>query len=68
MLSAGVNINYREGYEGSPVLCAAIQNHFEMVQFLVERGADLSYDNIFMADKKTNSEEEKKIWIFIMSY
>ena len=42
LLLAGVSINYKEGFEGPPILDAVRQNHFEIVRFLVEHGADLS--------------------------
>lgn len=48
LLSLGVDINAREGYaEDTPVLRAAQENRFEMVRYLVERGADLAIANRF---------------------
>lgn len=46
LLSLGVDIDAGEDFAGdTPVLQAAQENHFEMVRYFAERGADLSIAN-----------------------
>ena len=45
LLEAGVDINSRDSYQGTPVLRAAAEGHTGMVRYLAERGADLTAQN-----------------------
>lgn len=63
LLSCGVSVNCRENRTlNTPVLCAARENHLEMVKFLVEHGADLSLRDDegirpYLAAKKNHHSE-----------
>lgn len=41
LIAAGANVNARNFYARTPLICAAMNGHFEVVEYLIEGGADI---------------------------
>lgn len=46
LMSAGLDINNRYGFAGDALICAIRTNQLSIVEFLLDNGASLTYENL----------------------